>query len=192
MPEQAPLFTDQDEPFFRGVNHVALVTNDMDATIRFYCGVLGCRLVASLGNRGFKHYFFEIGPQSTIAFFEYNGVEFDQFSTFAGIPDPRKAQFDHLSLTVADEVALERLQRRLKAAGCGVTDVVDHGFVRSVYFDDPNGIALEASWWVTDATGRPVDYADTDLFSDPRPPAAARELAEEGRVLTTPRTKLPE
>jgi catechol 2,3-dioxygenase-like lactoylglutathione lyase family enzyme len=189
--ESRAAFADQDQPFFRGVNHVALVTNDMDATIRFYCGVLGCRLVAHLGNRAFRHYFFEIGPGSTIAFFEYSGVSFERFSTFAGLPDPRKPQFDHLSLTVADEAALERLQRRLKAAGCAVTDVVDHVFVRSIYFDDPNGIALEASWWVTDATGRPVDFTDPVLFSDPRPPAAARELAEHGRVLETPRTTLP-
>ena len=38
--EEAPRVT------FRGVNHLALVTNDMDATVRFYDGVLGCRLVA--------------------------------------------------------------------------------------------------------------------------------------------------
>ena len=49
---------------------------------------------------------------------------------------------------------MEELRARLKSHGCEVTDVIDHGFVRSIYFNDPNGIALEASWWVVDPTGR--------------------------------------
>ena len=180
-----------DAPFFRGVNHIALITKDMDSTIRFYCGVLECRLVASLGNQAFKHYFFEFGPQCTVAFFEYTGLDMEPFSVFAGFPDPRKIQFDHLSFTVADEEALKRLQRRLRQAKCDVTDIIDHVFVRSVYFDDPNGIALEASWWVTDATGRPVDFDDKELFSDPYPPLAAVELREHGHLLSVPETRLP-
>jgi hypothetical protein len=38
--------TDDPTPTWRGINHLALVTNDMDATIRFYHGVLGARLVS--------------------------------------------------------------------------------------------------------------------------------------------------
>ena len=30
-------------PFWRGINHLALITNDMDATTRFWHGVLGAR-----------------------------------------------------------------------------------------------------------------------------------------------------
>jgi hypothetical protein len=52
--------------------------------------------------------------------------------------------------------------------------VVDHGFIRSVYFTDPNGIALEASYWVVDGTGRPTDYSDPSLFGDPDPVPAMR------------------
>jgi hypothetical protein len=106
------------------------------------------------------------------------------------MPDPRKVQFDHLSFNLADEHALHDLQRRLKAHGCEVTDVVDHGFVRSIYFSDPHGIALEASWWVVDATGRGADYGDPDLFSDPDPVPAVRELTETGRLAHTPGTSL--
>jgi len=36
-------------PRWRGVNHLALVTTDMDATVRLYHGVLGARLIATLG-----------------------------------------------------------------------------------------------------------------------------------------------
>ncbi len=82
------------------------------------------------------------------------------------------------------------LQRRLKGAGCEVTDVVDHQIMRSVYFTDPNGIALEASWWVLDATGRPADYGDTAQFGDPDPVPAVRELAERGELSSVPSTQL--
>jgi hypothetical protein len=75
-------------------------------------------------------------------------------------------------------------------AGCECTEVVDHGFVRSVYFTDPNGIALEASWWAIDATGRPADYADERVFADPEPVPAVDELRRHGQVLEAPVTRL--
>jgi hypothetical protein len=59
-----------------------------------------------------------------------------------------------------------------------------------VYFTDPNGIALEASWWVVDATGRPTDYADEGLFADPNPVPAVVELRENGQLSSVPTTKL--
>jgi catechol 2,3-dioxygenase-like lactoylglutathione lyase family enzyme len=177
-------------PRWRGINHLALVTTDMDATTRFYHGVLGARLVATIGTPGFRHYFFEIGEENTIAFFEYRDLELEAFAKPAGVPDPRAVQFDHLSLNVADEYALEALRSRLKEFGCEVTDVVDHSVMRSIYFTDPNGIALEASWWVTDATGRDADYGDRDLFGDLDPVPAVRELAEGGELGSTPVTTL--
>ena len=128
--------TDAANPRWRGINHLALVTPDMDATVRFYHGVLGMRLVATVMAGPMRHYFFETAPGNTVAFFEVKGAE--KFTAPAGIPDRlRKAQFDHLSFNLADEQGLVDLQNRLKAAGCEVTDVVDHGFVRSIYFNDP-------------------------------------------------------
>jgi catechol 2,3-dioxygenase-like lactoylglutathione lyase family enzyme len=179
-----------DLPRWRGVHHLALVTTDMDATTRFYHGVLGARLVATIGTPAFRHYFFEVGAGNTIAFFEYHNTELDRFAKPAGVPDPRAVQFDHLSLNLADEQALESLRARLKSHGCEVTDVVDHGAMHSIYFSDPNGIALEASWWVTDATGRDADYGDRDLFADLDPVPAVRELASTGTVASTPVTTL--
>lgn len=179
-----------DRPHWRGVNHLALVTADMDATVRFYHGVLGAPLVATLGTPAFRHYFFAIGPQNTIAFFEYHGIALEGFAKPAGVPDPRAVQFDHLSLNLPDEDALHSLRRRLKAAGCEVTDVVDHHIFHSIYFTDPNGIALEASWWVVDATGRRADYADEQLFADADPVAALVELRETGKVASVPHTRL--
>jgi catechol 2,3-dioxygenase-like lactoylglutathione lyase family enzyme len=176
-------------PPWRGVNHLALVTGDMDTTVRFYHGVLGARLVATIGTPDFRHYFFEIGPGQTVAFFEYADAPPASFAKPAGVPDPRAIQFDHLSLDLPDEAALESLQARLEGFGCGVTEVIDHGFVRSIYFTDPNGIALEASWWVRDATHE-VDYSDATLFSDPDPVPSVRELMTAGDLSSTPTTSL--
>ena len=181
---------ENETPRWRGINHLALVTTDMDATVRFYHGVLGARLVAHLGNRSFRHYFFEMGQECTVAFFEYRDARIEPFAKPAGVADPRAIQFDHISFNLPDEEALLRLRSRLKAADCEVTDVIDHSFMRSIYFTDPNGIALEASWWVTDATGRDADYGDGVLFSDPDPVPAVAEIAETGTVRSVPQTEL--
>ena len=177
-------------PFWRGINHLALITNDMDATTRFWHGVLGARLVAHLGTESFRHYFFEFGDEQTVAFFEYHSIAAERFQVPAGVPDRRKAQFDHLSFNLPDEHALEELRARLKSHGCEVTDVIDHGFLRSIYFNDPNGIALEASWWVVDPTGRIADYSDPTLFSDPHPVPAVQELVRDGMLTSVPQTTL--
>jgi catechol 2,3-dioxygenase-like lactoylglutathione lyase family enzyme len=179
-----------EQPRWRGINHLALITTDMDATVRFYHGVLGARLVATIGTPGFRHYFFDFGPEQTVAFFEYRDVALETFAKPAGVPDPRATQFDHLSFNLPDEHALESLRRRLKEHGCEVTDVVDHQVMRSIYFTDPNGIALEASWWVVDATGRDPDYGDRELFGDLDPVPAVHELAEGGELHSTPVTTL--
>ena len=179
-----------DTPRWRGINHLALVTADMDATVRFYVGVLGARLIATIGTPDFRHYFFEIGTGNSVAFFEYQGVAIEQFAKPAGIPHPLAPQFDHVAFALADEQALLELRDRLKRADCEVTDVVDHGFIHSIYFTDPNGIALEASWWTLDPTGRPVDYGDERFFSDADPVPAVRELRQSGRLDHTVTTHL--
>jgi catechol-2,3-dioxygenase len=126
----------------------------------------------------------------TIAFFEYTGQHLDTYAKPAGVPFAQASQFDHLSMHLPDEDALLRLRDRLKSHDCDVTDVVDHGFLRSIYFTDPGGIALEASWWTIDPTGRPVDYTDDRLFSDPDPVPALRELRQHGQLEHTVPTRL--
>jgi catechol 2,3-dioxygenase-like lactoylglutathione lyase family enzyme len=147
------------------------------------------RVVATTMAGPMRHYFFEISPQNTVAFFEVKGAE--TFDKGAGSPPPNDipVQMDHLSFNLPDEASLEQLRKRILAAGSEVTEVVDHGFIRSVYFTDPNGIALEASWWVVDATGRPADYDDRILFSDPNPVPAVSELRT-GSVGRLPETEL--
>jgi catechol 2,3-dioxygenase-like lactoylglutathione lyase family enzyme len=145
------------------------------------------RLVATTMAGPLRHYFFEMSRGNTIAFFEVEGAE--TVAKPAGGPRDRDIQLDHLSFDVPDEHALELLRKRLLAAGSEVTEVVDHGFIRSVYFTDPNGIALEASWWVVDATSRPADSDDRVVFSDPDPVPAVAQLRA-GGVDELPATRL--
>jgi catechol 2,3-dioxygenase-like lactoylglutathione lyase family enzyme len=179
----------RESPQWRGINHLALVTPDMDATVRFYHGVLGMPLVSSVMAGPMRHYFFEIAPGNTVAFFEVKDAH--AFAKPAGIPDTeRAAQFDHLSFNLPDQAALHALRDRLAAHGCEVTEIVDHYVVESIYFTDPNGIALEASWWAVDVTGHPADYGDDKVFADPDPVPAVRELMEQGELAWTPTTGL--
>ena len=57
---------------WHGLNHLALITNDMDTTVRFWHGVMGAPLVATIGTGTFRHYFFRFGESSSVAFFQYN------------------------------------------------------------------------------------------------------------------------
>jgi catechol 2,3-dioxygenase-like lactoylglutathione lyase family enzyme len=172
-----------------GLNHLALITDDMDMTTRFWHGVLGTPLVATIGNESFRHYFFDVGNGATVAFFAYRGHQVDRFAKPAGIPDERAVQFDHVSLNLPDKEALLALRQRLLEHSCEVTDIVDHGLMQSIYFSDPNGIALEASWWADNPTGL-ASIPDARRFSDPTPVAAARELLETGELGHLPATRL--
>jgi catechol 2,3-dioxygenase-like lactoylglutathione lyase family enzyme len=172
-----------------GLNHLALITDDMDTTTRFWHGVLGAPLVATIGNEAFRHYFFDVGNGATVAFFAYRGHQVNRFAKPAGIPDERAVQFDHVSLNLPDQEALQALRQRLLEHGCEVTDIVDHGLMQSIYFSDPNGIALEASWWADNPTGQAA-VPDERRFSDPNPVAAARELLATGELGHLPATRL--
>jgi catechol 2,3-dioxygenase-like lactoylglutathione lyase family enzyme len=168
---------------FTGINHLAMVTGDMDKTVRFYRDTLGCKLIATIGTDRFRHYFFSIGHHNTIAFFEWPGIDPGVPEKPAGMPD-RGRQFDHLSFNVETYDELIALQARLRAAGVEVTRIVDHHFIHSIYFDDPNGIALEASVWLMDPESE-VSYNDPDPVASvnekpvPGPQAEPRKLQGE-------------
>ena len=129
---------------FNGVNHLAMATGDMDKTIRFWRDLLGMRLVAGLGQPGYRHYFFEISKSDLIAFFEWPGVK-PVPEKVHGMPVKGPFIFDHVSFGVETEDDLWELKDRLSAAGFEVSDVIDHGFIHSIYAYDPNGIPIEFS-----------------------------------------------
>jgi hypothetical protein len=53
--------------------------------------------------------------------------------------------FDHVSFGVDAEDELWTLKDKLEAAGFPVSDVINHGFIHSIYAYDPNGIPIEFS-----------------------------------------------
>ena len=129
---------------FNGVNHLAMATGDMDRTIRFWRDLLGMRLVAGLGQPGYRHYFFQLSETDLIAFFEWPGVE-PVAKKDHGRPVRGPFIFDHVSFGVETEGDIWALKDKLEAAGFGVSDVIDHGFIHSIYAHDPNGIPIEFS-----------------------------------------------
>jgi catechol 2,3-dioxygenase-like lactoylglutathione lyase family enzyme len=158
---------------YRGVNHLALVTDDMDTTVRFYRDVLGMDLVGTTGDPGadypYRHYFFSLGPGSTLAFFEWPDVELPPRKD-SGIP-ASGIQFDHVSIAVGSDADLDRLQASLRGEGYDASDLVDHGMVRSLYCTDPNGISLEFSVWHRDLLADPLfaDVSPVPAVAGPRP-----------------------
>ena len=157
---------------FTGINHLAMATGDMDATIRFWRDLLGMRLVAGLGKPGFRHYFFEISPNDLIAFFEWPQIE-PTPPKVHGEPVKGPFLFDHVSFGVENSDDLWTLKDKLDAAGFPCTGVRDHGFIHSVYAHDPNGIPIEFSWPVPGA-----DVRAKPVMADSEPVALAREGAE--------------
>ena len=129
---------------YTGINHLAMATADMDQTIRFWRDLLGMRLVGGLGHPGYRHYFFEISPHDMIAFFEWPEVQKIPAKDH-GAPVKGPLAFDHISLEVASDEDLWELKAKLEAASFWVSELVDHGFIHSIYTFDPNRIALEFS-----------------------------------------------
>jgi catechol 2,3-dioxygenase-like lactoylglutathione lyase family enzyme len=135
---------------YNGINHLALATADMDRTVRFWRDLLGLRLVAGLGRPGYRQYFFEISETDLLAFFEWPSLE-PVPEKEHGVPVKGPFVFDHVSLGVSTEDDLWEVKDRLEAAGIWVSEVIDHGFIHSIYSFDPNGVPVEFSWNVPGA-----------------------------------------
>ena len=84
----APTTLDDGRPRWRGINHLALVTPDMDATVRFYHGVLGMRLVRRpIGTGRCATTSSRSATENTVAFFEWTARRRPEtFAKPAGIP----------------------------------------------------------------------------------------------------------
>ncbi len=161
---------------YNGVNHLAMATGDIDCTIRFWRDLLGMRLVAGLGSPGYRHYFFEISETDTIAFFEWPGVE-PVAEKEHGRVVKGPFVFDHVSFGVAERDDLWNLKEAISAAGFWVSEVIDHGFILSIYTFDPNGIPIEFSWNVEG-----VDIRREPVMADSSPSAVAAEGPEPQRL----------
>ena len=155
---------------YSGVNHLALATGDMDLTIRFWRDLLGMRLVACLGKPGYRQYFLQVSERDMVAFFEWPGVRPVEEKEH-GRPTTGPFAFDHVSFGVETEDDLWEIKDRVSAAGIWISEVIDHGFIHSIYTYDPNGIPIEFSLVIPDC-----DIVKCPVMVD----RAATDVAREG------------
>lgn len=126
----------------KGLHHNAYRCRDSEETRRFYEDFLGLPLAQAFEIRETKsgrptqtlHTFYRMDDGSCLAFFEAPDMPFEF-----------KAQHDY-DLHIALEVEPDQIERMLakgRAAGIETRGVSDHGFIRSIYFRDPNGYVIE-------------------------------------------------
>ena len=130
------------------LHHNAYVTKDLEATRAFYEDLIGMPLVATYcekdelfgAERVYCHCFFALADGSALAFFQF--ADADDQALFG--PEMPQSPFHHLALNVEPEWQ-RGLERRIALRGIGAPDtyVLDHGYCRSVYIKDPNGLTLE-------------------------------------------------
>ena len=118
----------------RGLHHTALISSDVERTVRFYQDVLGFPLTELIENRdypGSSHFFFDIGNGNLIAFFDFPGLDVGPYAEVLG-------GLHHMAISV-DPARWQELVQRLTDAG--VPHEVHSGV--SVYFRDPDGARIE-------------------------------------------------
>jgi catechol 2,3-dioxygenase-like lactoylglutathione lyase family enzyme len=141
------------QSYTRGVHHLALCTDDIKKTTEFYTRVLGMPLIHALkvppglgtgkGNRGnppyeeIRHYFFDMGNDSTVAFFEIpQGKEPATNRNAIG-------SMQHCSFVVTPQ-RFRDIEERLKANNVSyIGPIPQMPGLDGIYFMDPNGIRLE-------------------------------------------------
>jgi catechol 2,3-dioxygenase-like lactoylglutathione lyase family enzyme len=118
----------------RGVHHVALVSGDVERTVRFYQDFLEFPLIQMFENRdlpGSTHFFFDIGHGNTLAFFDLPGVDLGPYREVLG-------GLHHVAISV-DPDTWERLKAKMDDAG--MEYLIDSEV--SIYFRDPDGARME-------------------------------------------------
>ena len=180
---------------FQGINHLALVCSDMSRTVEFYRDVLGMPLIKTIElPRGMgQHFFFDIGNGDALAFFWFADAPAAQPGVASAKRGPLPGASAHGSMNhVAINVPAEKIDeyyRKLKAKGIECSRIVNHDdspmqaslemtpstFVRSIYFYDPDGIALELAAWTrelpqeTDVVHEPARATDVGRYKELAP-----------------------
>ncbi len=118
----------------RGLHHTALISSDVERTVRFYQDVLGFPLTELIENRdyaGSSHFFFDIGNHNLLASFDFPGLDVGPYAEVLG-------GLHHMAISVEPERWTELVEMLERA---GVEHEVHSGV--SVYFRDPDGARIE-------------------------------------------------
>lgn len=148
------------------LHHTAYVTKDLEATRAFYEDLIGLPLVATWSEqdelfgavRTYCHCFFGLADGSALAFFQFANKEDQDLFDPELIPSP----FRHIALHV-DAETQAAIEKRVSDAGWlpEQTFTLEHGYCRSFYTTDPNGMILE---FTVDAPG--ADKINEDRHHD--------------------------
>src|SRR6187455_1525461 len=118
----------------RGLHHVALLSSDVERTVRFYQDVLEFPLTDMFENRDYQgstHFFFDIGNGNALAFFDMPGLDLGPYREVLG-------GLHHLAISVEPSRWQTIVDRFVEA---GVEHAIHSGV--SVYFTDPDGARIE-------------------------------------------------
>jgi catechol 2,3-dioxygenase-like lactoylglutathione lyase family enzyme len=174
---------------FRGINHLALVCSDMERTVDFYSNVLGMKLIKTIelpAGMG-QHFFFDCGSGDALAFFWFPDAPagVPGVSAPASRPDQGSltsaiGSMNHVAFAVPPE-KIDEYRDRLRERGVDCTEVANHDdsewgisddlhpgvFVRSIYFQDPDGILLEFACWTRALGSSDVSHRPARALSVP-------------------------
>ncbi len=126
----------------KGLHHSAYICRDSEETRKFYEDFLGLPLADAFEIEATKtgrdtrvlHSFYRMADGSFLAFFE-DPARLHEFTD--------KHDFElHIALEV-DAETQQAMFEKGKAAGIDTRGYADHGFIRSIYFRDPNGYVVE-------------------------------------------------
>ena len=130
----------------KNIHHQAFLCRDAEQTRWFYEEVMGFKLVAALDFESspgsgepleYMHLFFEMGNGDHIAFFDIpDEADEEKFNYTSGFDQ-------HIAFEVDTLEELEDWKKHLNKEIGWASDSIDHDFVHSIYFYDPNGLALE-------------------------------------------------
>lgn len=130
----------------KGLHHVAWRCVDAEETRHFYEDILGLPLAHIISAdivpstrecMPYVHIFFEFRDGSYIAFFDVNDGKGNTLHPDMPIWIP------HFAMEVDSREELLVMRQRLEDQGVDVIGIVDHHFIHSIYFFDPNGVRLE-------------------------------------------------
>ena len=116
------------------MHHVALISSDVERTVRFYQDLLELPLTDMFENRDYQgstHFFFDIGHGNALAFFDLPGLDLGDYAEVLG-------GLHHLAISVEPE-RWAHLKAKLDDAGIPY----QHIDGTSIYFRDPDGARLE-------------------------------------------------
>ena len=127
----------------RGLNHVAVMTNDASRLIAFYEDIFEAEVLRDgselPGGKGPRLSIIKIGDFAELNLFQIDGnTEADRQTPMFG-----RGRIDHLALQAASIEAFESIRQRLISRGAADEFVTDFGPVLSIFFRDPDGLECE-------------------------------------------------